>query len=130
MAGCAGTPGAAPGGPIVATQFDGRYVGHDSLVSGPDFLCGAPSYPETIPVLGGWFYYPLVLTPPRTAPLPVRIAPDGTLSGQMQYGTQEFGPRERYRTAWAGVTGRATGSMLDVTLVNERCVRRLVAQRG
>lgn len=130
LAGCAGLPGAAPALPAAGSQFDGTYAGQNSLVSGWGFLCGAPSYPETIAVSGGRFDYPFAVNPPRTAPVAVQIAADGTFRGQMQYGTEDFGPRSRYLTAWVTVTGRITGTMLDATVTDLRCVRRLTAQRG
>ena len=86
LAGCAGIAGTTPPVPAV-TQFDGRYVGQDTLLSGAAFLCGAASLPEPIEVQNGQFAYPFQVNPPRAAPLRVQIFEDGTLAGQMQYGT-------------------------------------------
>ena len=70
------------------------------------------------------------MNPPRTAPIPVQIAADGTFAAQMQYGTEEYGPRSRLRTAWVTVTGRVDGGTLAATIDDYRCTRRLTAQIG
>jgi hypothetical protein len=143
MAGCAfvlacgGT--AVPGGPLPAqstalpvagTQFDGVYAGQNAAVSGWGFWCGAPAYPETIAVSGGRFDYPFLVNPPRTAPVPVQVAADGTFAAQMQYGTEDPGPRALYVNAWVTVTGRISATELDATVTDLRCVRRVTARRG
>ena len=55
--------------------------------------------------------------------MPVQIAADGTFAAQMQYGTEDYGPRSRFRTAWVTVTGR---------IAAERSLRRstTIAARG
>jgi hypothetical protein len=128
--GCVGAPGAGPVAPAAGTRFDGTYAGQDSLLGGVAFQCGEPSRLETIAVHDGRFDYPFPVNPPRTTPLPVQIAADGTFWGQMQYGTEDFTPRARYRTDWVTVAGRITGNGLEATMTNERCLRRLMAQRG
>jgi hypothetical protein len=40
-------------------QFDGSYVGQDTLLSGVAFLCGAVDLPERIEVQNGQFASPL-----------------------------------------------------------------------
>ena len=87
LAGCAGIADTTPPVPAAGTQFDGSYVGQDTLLSGVAFLCGAVDLPERIEVQNGQFAYPFQVNPPRVAPLPVQIFEDGTLAGQMQYGT-------------------------------------------
>ena len=87
LAGCAGIADTTPPVPAAGTQFDGSYVGQDTLLSGVAFLCGAADLPERIEVQNGQFAYPFQVNPPRVAPLPVQIFEDGTLAGQMQYGT-------------------------------------------
>jgi hypothetical protein len=132
-AGCASLSGRlppAPALPAAGSQFDGLYVGQNDAVSGWGFLCGAPAYPETIAVSGGRFDYPYPVSPPRTTPVAVQIAADGTFAAQMQYGTEEIGPRSRYITAWVTVTGRIAAGQLDATVTDLRCVRRLTARRG
>jgi hypothetical protein len=129
VAGCAGPPGAAPPVPAAGPQFDGTYAGVDSLVSGAPYMCGAPSGPVTVVVRGGRFEYPFIVSPPRTSPMPVQVAADGTVSGQMQYGTEDYGPRPRYMTAWVTVTGRIAGATLQATVTDLRCVRQLAARR-
>jgi hypothetical protein len=130
-AGCATLSGVPPV-PAAGTQFDGVYGGQDRLVSGVDFQCGAASHPQTIAVIGGRFEYPFEVNPPRTAPLIVLVAADGSFSGQMQYGIDEdlMFRRQQLRTAWATVTGRITGPILEATIDGYRCVRRLTARRG
>jgi hypothetical protein len=125
--GCTDLPRLAPAVPAAGTQFDGTYVGRNSLVKGWGFQCGAPIYPETVVVRSGRFDYVFAVSPPRTTPIAVQIASDGTFSAQMQYGTEEPGPRLRYTTAWVTVTGRIAGSTIDATAIDLRCVRRLTA---
>ena len=84
LAGCVAT---LPPMPPAGVQFDGNYVGQDTLISGVEFLCGTANLPERIEVQNGRFAYPFQVNPPRTAPLPVQIFEDGTVAGQMQYGT-------------------------------------------
>jgi hypothetical protein len=131
-AGCT-LPGASPPTPALpaaGAQFDGIYSGMNTAISGSGFQCGPPAYPETITVSGGRFDYPFAVNPPRTTPVAVQIATDGTFAAQMQYGTDEPGPRSRYITAWVTVTGRIAGGELDATATDLRCVRRLTARRG
>ena len=90
---------------------------------------GADS-PERLTVRGGRFDYPFAVNPPRTVPIPVQIAADGTFAAQMQYGTEDYGPRSRLRTAWVTVIGRIDGGMLAATIDDYRCTRRLTAQIG
>ena len=87
LAGCAGMADTTPPSQVAGPQFDGSYVGQDTLLSGVAFLCGAADLPERIEVQNGQFAYPFQVNPPRVAPLPVQIFEDGSLAGQMQYGT-------------------------------------------
>ncbi len=128
LTGCISTtPALPPAGP----QFDGSYVGQDVLVSGAVFQCGEASRTVRINVSGGRFDYPFPVNPPRVAPLPVQIAADGTVRGQMQYGTTEetpkFGSRELFE--WVTLSGRITGRILDADVVFYRCARHLTVQR-
>jgi hypothetical protein len=125
-----GSPPPTPALPAAGSQFDGVYAGQNDAVSGWGFLCGAPAYPQTIAVSGGRFDYPFQVNPPRTTPVAVEIAADGTFAAQMQYGTEDPGPRTRYITAWVTVTGRIAAGELDATVTDLRCVRRLTAHRG
>ena len=125
LGGCAATAG-----PPAGTQFDGSYAGQSTLSRGAGFLCGAPIYSERLTVRGGRFDYPFAVNPPRTVPLPVQIAADGTFAAQMQYGTEDYGPRSRPLTAWVTVTGRVDGRMLAATIDDYRCTRRLMVQLG
>ena len=132
LAGCAGIADTTPPVPAAGAQFDGSYVGQDTLLSGVAFLCGAANLPERIEVQNGQFAYPFQVNPPRVAPLPVQIFEDGTLAGQMQYGTllQEDLPMFFFpRTDWVTLRGRITGAALEATITNIRCVRRLRVQR-
>ena len=105
----------------------------DTLLSGVAFLCGAADLPERIEVQNGQFAYPFQVNPPRVAPLPVQIFEDGSLAGQMQYGTvlrtTAFVPSELLGTDWVTLRGRITEAALEATITNIRCVRRLRAQR-
>ena len=119
LAGCAGIADTTPPVPAAGTQFDGSYVGQDTLLSGVAFLCGAADLPERIEVQDGQFAYPFQVNPPRVAPLPVQIFEDGTLAGQMQYGTvlqddSLLVPRTP-RTDWVTLRGRITGAALEAT---------------
>ena len=121
---------AAPAGPPAGTQFDGSYAGQNTLIRGGGYMCGAPSSSERLTVRGGRFDYPFAVNPPRTVPIPVQIAADGTFAAQMEYGTEDYGPRSRFRTAWVTVTGRIDGGVLAATIDDYRCTRRLTAQIG
>ena len=132
LAGCVGFVGTTPSVPAAGSQFDGSYVGQDTLLSGVAFLCGAANLPENIEVQNGQFAYPFQVNPPRVAPLPVQVFDDGTLAGQMQYGTllEEDSPWFWFpRTHWVTLRGRISGVALDATITNMRCVRRLMVQR-
>ncbi len=132
LAGCAGIAGTTPPVPAAGARFDGSYVGQDTLLSGVAFLCGAANLPERIEVQNGQFGYPFQVNPPRVAPLHVQIFEDGTLAGQMQYGTllQEDLPMFFFpRTDWVTLRGRITGAELEATITNIRCVRLLRVQR-
>jgi hypothetical protein len=129
VAGCVPT---SPPMPPAGVQFDGSYVGQDALISGAEFLCGSANLPQRIEVQNGQFAYPFQVNPPRTAPLPVQIFEDGTVAGQMQYGTllEEDALIFPFpRTDWVTLRGRVTGAMLDATITNIRCVRRLTVRR-
>jgi len=112
-------------------QYDGTYSGRDSLIRGVDFQCGAPTLEERLEVRGGHFSYPFQVSPPRTAPLPVEVAADGMMAGQMQYGTgEEVTEFSRGRVDWVYLRGGITGTTMDATISNLHCVRRLIAERG
>jgi hypothetical protein len=116
--------------PTAGTQFDGSYAGQDTLLSGVAFQCGDPTLPVRIEVHDGRFAYPFQVSPPRVAPLPVQIAADATLGGQMQYGTGDDRPRlSSFVADWVTLRGRIVGSTLDATITTMRCMRRLTVQR-
>jgi hypothetical protein len=132
LAGCAGIAGTTPPVPAAGTRFDGSYAGQDTLLGGVAFLCGSANLSERIEVQNGQFAYPFQVNPPRVAPLPVQIFEDGTLAGQMQYGTllEEDSPMFLFpHTDWVTLRGRITGAALEATISNMRCVRQLRAQR-
>jgi hypothetical protein len=125
--GCAITPRLPPAGP----RYDGVYISQDTLMSGVAFQCGARDLPERIEVRDGQFAYPFQVSPPRVAPLPVEIAPDGAMAGQMQYGTgEEIYAFSRDRTDWVFLRGRISGTRMDATITTARCARQLAGQRS
>jgi hypothetical protein len=125
VGGCALTPVQAPAG----TRYDGVYVSQDRLLGGVAFQCGAPDLPETIEVRNGRFEYPFQVSPPRVAALPVDIAADGTIAGQMLYGTGEEIPSlSRDRVAWVYLRGKISGTTMDAMITTSRCVRHLAGQ--
>jgi len=124
-AGCAAVPEGAPAG----NQFDGVYAGDNQLVRGFGFVCGPPGYPQSLTVHDGRFDYPFAVAAPLTGPVPVQITADGSLYGQMRYGTYDYLPLSDYRTEWVAVSGRITGPTLDATVVDMRCTRHLTLQR-
>jgi hypothetical protein len=124
---CATAPPPMPAG----TQYDGAYVGQDTLISGVEFQCGPPNVQERLEVRSGRFDYPFQVSPPRVAPLPVTIGIRGELTGQMQYGTgDEITEFSRDRVDWVYFRGNITGMTLVGTISNIHCVRRLIAERG
>jgi hypothetical protein len=117
--------------PPAGTQYDGTYIGQDSLVSGVDFQCGATVLPARLEVHGGHFYYPFQVSPPRVAPLPVQVAVNGMMAGQMQYATgDEIREFSRDQVDRVYLRGGITGTTMDATITNMRCLRRLIAQRS
>ena len=124
---CVSAPGLPPAGP----RYDGVYISRDTLVSGVTFQCGALELPERIVVRDGRFEYPFQVSPPRQAPLSVEIATDGTMAGQMQYGTGEeiFG-LSRDLADWVVLRGRIAGTTMDATITTLRCTRRLIGQHS
>ena len=123
LAACAAAAPPAPG-----IQFDGSYIGQDTLVTGVPFQCGDPVLLQRFEVRGGQFYYPFQVSPPRAAPLPVWVRTDGSLAGQMQYGVETGLPfRQSFTTEWATLAGHITDGTLDATVTGFRCVRRLTA---
>jgi hypothetical protein len=106
------------------------YVSQDRLLGGVAFQCGAPDLPEAIEVRDGRFAYPFQVSPPRVAPLPVEIAADGRMAGQMQYGTgDEIRALSRDRVDWVYLSGEIVGTTIDATITTQRCERRLAGQR-
>jgi hypothetical protein len=126
VAGCA-TPAGAP--PPAGTRFDGVYRGATELIPGVGFQCGQSDLPDRIIVRDGRFDFPFQVDPPRTTPIPVQIAADGSFAGRIQYGVVDYSRFSDYRTAWATVTGRIHGNELDATETDYRCARRSVLQR-
>ncbi len=62
---------------------------------------------------------------------PWMMAADGSMAGQMQYGTGEEIPAlSRDRIDWVRLSGRISGTTMDATITTLRCVRRLTAQRS
>ena len=129
LGGCAFGPAAAPT-PAAGTEFDGQYVGQSTLTRGGGYVCGTPGFPSSLVVRDGRFAYPFEVNPPRTAPVPVQVAADGTFAGEMLYATEEYWPLYQIRNAWVTISGRITGGTLDATIVDYRCTRRLTAQRS
>ena len=125
----AGPAGCAPPAPP-SPAFDGMYIGQDSLVRGSaGYLCGLPGRDLSITIRNGQFDYPFQVAPPRTAPMPARVVADGTVAGQLQYGTTQSDFRREYITAQAILAGRITGDTMEATINDLRCTRRLLARR-
>jgi hypothetical protein len=124
LSGCAAAP-VAP----VGTAFDGSYAGESVLIRGGGYLCGVPDSPLTLSVSGGQFDYPFAVNLVRTTPVPVKLAADGSFVTNMLYGTQNFLFISRYENQWVTVRGRIAGQTLDATVTDDRCTRRVTAQR-
>ena len=123
---CTPTPLGPPAGP----EFDGVYQGASRLVGGGGPLCGEPDVQLALTVRDGQFDYPFLVNAPRTAPLHVQIATDGSFRGEMQFGvTDPRGLGPGYRTEWATVTGRIVGSTMQGTIENLECTRQMSMQR-
>jgi len=128
-AGCTAPPGAVSTAPPAGTRFDGLYQGENQLVRGGGYLCGPPAHADAVAISQGGFAYPFPVNPPRTTPMPVQVAADGSLNGQMQYLVQDYDPRANIRPVWVTLSGRISGATLDAIVVDERCSRRLLLQR-
>jgi hypothetical protein len=116
--------------PPAGTQYDGDYVGQNTVIGGGGFLCGVPTETLTLVVRDGRFDYPFHLNLARTAPVPVQVAADGSFAGKMQYGTEDFTPRSLYKNAWVLIRGRIADGTLDGVVTDDRCVHRMTARRG
>ena len=128
LTGCAAPVLGPPAGP----EFDGVYQGASRLVGGGGPLCGTPDEQLSLTVRDGQFDYPFLVNAPRTAPLHVQIATDGSFRGEMQFGVAELRGREAasgYRTEWATVTGHIGGSTMEGTIKNLECTRQMSMQR-
>jgi hypothetical protein len=129
MTGCVATPGPVPTAPPAGSQFDGVYQGENQLIRGGGYLCGPSAYPEAVTISQGAFAYPFPVNPPRTTPLPVQVAANGSVDGQLQYVVQDYDPRPNVRRVWATLSGQISGATLEAIVVDERCSRRLLLQR-
>jgi len=58
-----------------------------------------------------------------------RLSADGSFVTNMLYGTQNFLFISRYENQWVTVRGRIAGQTLDATVTDDRCTRRVTAQR-
>ena len=126
LSGCVATAAGPPAGP----RFDGVYQGASRLVSGGGPLCGMPDAQLVLTVRDGQFDYPFLVNAPRTAPLHVQIATDGSFRGDMQFGVVEpRGSRADYRTEWATVAGHIVGSTMQGTIENLECTRQMSMQQ-
>jgi hypothetical protein len=124
LSGCAAAP-VTPAG----MAFDGSYTGQSVLIRGGGYLCGAPDFPLTLSVGSGRFDYPFTVNLPRTTPIAVQIAVDGSFVANMLYGTQNYLLLSHYENQWVTVRGRIAGGTLDATVTDDRCTRRITAQR-
>jgi hypothetical protein len=125
LAACTEAPAVATAG----TAFDGVYQGENRVVRGSGFVCAPDVFLQSIIVRNGRFDYPFPVSPPYVVPLPVLIAADGSLAGQLQYGTENPSAASEFTTAWVLVRGRITGPTLDATVTDKRCTRHLLLQR-
>jgi len=121
--------GCAPAAPAAGPEFDGKYSGQNTLLAGGGYLCGDLSHPETVMVTGGRFAYSFAVNPPRTVPIPVQIGADGSVHGQLQYGTDDYLPRSNYRNVWVIVAGSIADGSLRAMVTDNRCTRQLTARR-
>jgi hypothetical protein len=124
LSGCAAAP-VTPAG----TAFDGSYTGQSVLIRGGGYLCGAPELPLTLSVGGGRFDYPFTVNLPRTTPVAVQIAADGSFVANMLYGTENYMLLSHYENQWVTVRGRIASGTLDGTVTDNRCTRQVTARR-
>jgi hypothetical protein len=122
--GCTGPPV-----PAAEDQFDGTYQGGNRVVRGFGWVCAPPSYQDGVTVTAGRFNYTFVDQLPQPALIPVQIAADGTLRGQIQYWIDSTSQNDWGLTVWARVTGRIDGTALEATVTDFRCTRQLILQR-
>jgi hypothetical protein len=125
----AGGCASGPRVPAAGSQFDGTYDGTSRLVSDGGFVCGAVSYRGAITVTDGRFDYVFVDSLAKPTPIPIQIAADGSFSGRMQYGAEDFGPRSRLLMVWVTVTGHISGPELHAIAADYRCTRSLTLQK-
>jgi hypothetical protein len=122
--GCTGPPVPAAG-----DQFDGTYQGDNRVVRGFGWVCAPPSYQDGVTVTAGRFNYTFVDQLAQPALIPVQIAADGTLRGQIQYWIDSTSQNDWGLTVWARVTGHINGTALEATVTDFRCTRQLILQR-
>ncbi len=126
--GCAVAPLPAPS--AAGAQFDGKFTGVTTLVRGGGWLCGPATYQLALWVKDGRFDYPFPVNVARTTPISVQLTADGTFVRHMLYGTQDYAFLSLYKTDWVTIEGGIAGGTLEATVTDERCTRRITAQRG
>jgi uncharacterized protein YceK len=124
LSGCAATPDAG-------SQFDGTYVGANTLTrgAGAAWVCGPDTAPASVTVGAGDFNYPFPIIGPAPVVVHVRLHEDGSFSGGTEYFEVESG-LFRGPLAWVTVVGHVTGTTLDAQVDSLNCGHHLSLQRG
>jgi hypothetical protein len=117
--------------PNAGTQFDGTYVGANTLTrgTGAAWVCGPDTAPGLVTVGAGDFNYVVPITGPTPVVVHVRLHGDGSFSGSTEYFEVESG-LFRGPLAWVTVVGHVTGTAMDAQVDTLNCGRHLSLQRG
>ena len=118
--------GCSPAAPPAGTQFDGVYIGTNTLTGGFGYLCGLTSFPSSISIEHGHFQYAYFVTPAGPPVVHVQVRADGSLSGATIYRTESLlwrGPD--WIDAWITVDGQIAGPVLDAIVRDYHCTRHL-----
>ena len=122
------TSSTASAGIVAFQRFDGTYRGSSSLVSGSGYVCGAPDLSRPLVVAKDSFDYPFQIDPLRTRQIPVKISPDGSFTGHLEYGTG--GEQSDYIPGSVTITGHIIGPTLRATVSDMDCSRDISLTRS
>jgi hypothetical protein len=128
-AGCVLVLAACAAVPDAGAQFDGTYVGANTVSRGGNRYCGPDNAAASVSVSAGQFSFPFPISGPQPVVVQVRLRADGSFSGGTEYFESEpgmfHGP-----LAWVTMVGHVDGATLDAQVASLRCSRHLALRRS
>jgi hypothetical protein len=115
--------------PDAGSQFDGTYIGANTVSRGGNGYCGPDTEAASVVVSTGNFSFPFPISGPQPVVVPVRLRADGSFSGGAEYFESEPG-LFRGPLAWVTIVGHIAGATLDVQVASLRCSRHLSLRRS